>query len=229
MVCLLAWTGCVQVEQDLVLEADGSGSLRIVYGVKDQDLQRMREVARQMAALDPTLVPESADWLTAFDEQVIRSEWEKAAEEGVQLHDVSTRLEGGWRFMTADIRFDSLQQLFNCGMIKDCHIALTRGPNGHYGYLQSISLQQAMKSLPKGMNMATLEPMLAMMLKDFKAEFRVRAPGDIVRTNADQTEGRQAVWRMNGTQADLVSRMQNLNLRLQFDGKNLQIPDAQSL
>ncbi len=225
----LALVGCVQVEQDLVLNQDGTGTLRFVYGVKDQDLQRMRELAKQMAALDPTLAPADVDWLTAFDEQVIRKEWEKVAQEGVQLRDVSTRLENGWRFMTADISFQTLQHLFNCGMIKDCHIALTRGPDGKYGYLQSINVRNSMKSLPKGMDMATLQPMLAMLLKDFRAEIRVKTPGDIVRTNADRTDGRQAIWLMNGTQPDLAARLQNLDLRLLFDGKYLHIADAQSL
>ena len=226
---MLTLSGCVQVEQDLVLKEDGSGTLRFVYGVKDQDLQRMRELAKQMAAIDPTLAPSDVDWLTAFDEKVIRAEWDKVAHEGVILRDVTTKLENGWRFMTANVHFDTLQQLFNCGMIKDCHIALTRGPNGQYGFLQSINAGNAAKSLPKGMDLTTLQPMLAMMLKDFKAEFRIEAPGEILRTNADRTEGRQAIWMMNGGQTDLAARIQNLNLRLMFDGKNLTIPDAQSL
>ncbi len=226
---LAGLTGCVQVEQDLVLNPDGSGTLKVVYGVKEQDLQRMRQLAAQMAAIDPSLAPKDVDWLTAFDEEVIRTEWAKVAQEGVALRSVATSQEGGWRFMTADISFVNLQRLFECGMIKDCHIALTRGPGGQYGYQQSVDVGRSLKSLPAGMDMATLQPMLGMMLKEFKAEFRISVPGDILRTNADRTEGRQAVWSMHGGQADLAKRLQELDLRLMFDGKNLRIADAQSL
>lgn len=226
---MLSFVGCVQVEQDLVLKPDGSGTLTFVYGVKDQDLQRMRQLATQMAAIDPTLAPADVDWLTAFDEDVIRREWAKVQQEGVELRDVKTHVENGWRFMTADIRFVTLQQLFECGMIKDCHMALTRGPNGQYGFEQSVDLRKTMKSLPMGMDMASLQPMITMMMKDFKASFRVEAPGDILRTNADRTEGRQAIWEMNGNQTDLVKRIQNLDFRVMFEGKNLSITDAQSM
>jgi len=221
--------GCVQVEQDLVLKPDGSGTLKFVYGVKDQDLQRMRQLAAQMAAIDPTLAPKDVDWLTAFDEDVIRREWDKVRQDGVDLRDVKTHVENGWRFMTADIHFVTLQQLFECGMIKDCHMALTRGPNGQYGFEQSVDLRKSMKSLPMGMDMASLQPMVTMMMKDFKASFRVETPGNILRTNADRTEGRQAIWEMNGTQTDLVKRIQNLDFRVMFEGKNLRIADAQSM
>jgi hypothetical protein len=79
-----------------------------------------------------------------------------------------------------------------------------------------------------GMDMASMQPMIAMMMKDFKGSFRVEAPGDILRTNADRTEGRAAIWEMHGAQTDLVSRIQSLDFRVMFEGKNLQIADAQS-
>ena len=225
---MVALAGCVQVEQDLMLKPDGSGTLRFVYGVKDQDLQRMRQLATQMAAIDPSLAPADVDWLTAFDEDVIRREWDGVEHKGVELRTVKTHVENGWRFMTANIDFVTLQHLFDCGMIKDCHVALTRGPGGQYGFQQSVDVRKSMKSLPMGMDMASMQPMIAMMMKDFKGSFRVEAPGDILRTNADRTEGRAAIWEMNGTQADLVSRIQSLDFRVMFEGKNLQIADAQS-
>jgi hypothetical protein len=221
-------SGCVKVEQDLVLKPDGSGTLKFVYGVKDQDLQRMRQLAAQMAAIDPSLAKEDVDWLTAFDEGVIRREWDKVDHEGVDLTRVVTELSDGWRFMTADIRFVNLQKLFNCGMIRDCHVALTRGPDGQYGFEQSINLARSMKSLPSGINIETMRPMLAMVIQDFTAVFRIEAPGRIIRSNADRTEGRKAIWEMNGKQADVIARLKNLDMRIMFDGKGLSISDAQT-
>lgn len=220
--------GCVRVEQNLVLNGDGTGTLRFVYSVKDADLKRMSEVAAQMAAIDPSLAPTDVDWLTAFDESVIRSEWSKHQRAGVELTSVQTSLADGWRSMTADIRFDSLQQLFDCGMIKDCHIALTRGPSGQYGYQQSVDLKEASQSLPGGMDLKTLKPVFAMVMKDFKATFRVEVPGKIVRSNGDREEGRAAIWELNGEQEDLMERLQALDLRVMFMGEKLKLADASS-
>jgi hypothetical protein len=222
-------SGCVKVEQDLVLNPDGTGTLKFVYGVKDQDLQRMKQVATQMAAIDPSLVKEDVDWLTAFDETVIRREWEKVDHEGVTLDQVKTELSGGWRYMTANVSFVNLQKLFDCGMIKDCHVALTRGPGGQYGFQQNINLNKSMKSLPPGMDLKTMGPMLAMLMQDFDAVLKVEVPGRIIRSNADRTEGRQAIWEMNGKQPDLITRLQELDLRLMFEGKTLDIADAETM
>lgn len=189
----------------------------------------MRQIATQMAAIDPTLVKEDVDWLTAFDEAVIRREWDKVAQEGVKLDRVVTESTNGWRLMTADIQFVDLQKLFDCGMIRDCHVSLTRGPDGQYGFQQSLTLAKSMKSLPPGIDLKTMGPMLAMMMQDFNAVFRVEAPGRIIRSNADRTEGRKAIWEMNGKQADVISRLQDLDLRMMFEGKKLSIPDAQTI
>jgi len=224
----LSLCGCVRVEQDLVIRPDGSGSLRFVYGVKEQDLERMRQVATQMAAIDPSLAATDVDWLTAFDENVIRREWENMEHDGVKLDRVVTRTQDGWRYMQAEIQFVSLQHLLDCGMLADGHISLTRGPNGQYGYQQSIQAGRVMKSLPPGMEMEALQPMLAMMMRDFNASFSVQAPGRIIRSNAHRTEGSRVIWEFNGQQADVVEKLQNLDLRMMFDGRELKISDAQS-
>jgi hypothetical protein len=228
VVTLLA-AGCVRIEQDLVLQPDGSGTLRFRYEVKDEDIRRMKELSDRMAALDPELAPEDVHWVTAFDEQAIRDAWAASTGPGVTLRDVRTGLEGAWRTMTAEIAFDSLQQLLDCGMVEECTITLTRGAGGQYGYVQAMELGASARSLPGGMDLETLKPMLNLIMKDFRATFRVETPGDIVRSNADREEGRAAVWEITGTQPDLYRRLQDgLLLRIQFAGSELQLADARS-
>lgn len=223
----LVLAGCVRVKQDLLLSPDGSGSLSISYGVKEQDIKRMSEVARQMAAIDPSLAAEDVDWLVAFDEKKIRSEWAKMNPEGVRLLGVSTEDRDGWRYMLADIRFDSLQKLIDSGMLSECQISLTGGPDGQYGFVQGFNLEKATKSLPPGMDISSLRPMMAMMMQDFRGEFTIQTPGRIIRSNADRTENNnKAIWAMNGNQAGLMDKLENFDLRLMFDGKHTTLQDA---
>ena len=223
------FSGCIRLEQDLALNPDGTGELKFVYGVKEQDLQRMREVARQMAAIDPSLAQEDVDWLTSFDEQAIRREWAKAANEGVHLKTVKTESSGGWRYMRAAITFKTLQHLLDCGMIREVTISLTRGPSGQYGFLQSIDTAKASKSLPPGMNLETMGPFLSHLFGDFRADFRVHSPGPIIRSNADRVEGRQAFWSVRGDQPDFLAKIENFNMRLLFDGKGMKIAEAEMM
>lgn len=219
-------SGCVQVSQDLSINSDGTGTLNFIYAVKEQDLQRMREVAKRMAALDPELAEEDVDWLTAFDEDVIRNEWNKTTTPGVSLNSVATELKNGWRTMRAEIGFNSLQRLFDCGMIEECHIALTRGPGGQYGFQQSINVAKMSESLPAGMDLNTLKPLVSMMFKDFRADIRFNAPGEILRSNADKVEGKSAMWSVRGDQPDFMAKLQEFDVRLMFDGKGMKIADA---
>lgn len=223
----LVFTGCVRVRQDLMLNPDGSGSLYIVYGVKEQDIKRMGEVSRQMAAIDPSLTAQDVDWLVAFDEEAIRREWNRTEHDGVRLLGVSTEDRDGWKYMRADIRFDSLQKLIDTGMLSECQISLTRGPNGQYGFIQSFNLEKVAKSLPPGMDISSLRPMMGIMMADFRGEFTVQMPGRIIRSNADKLEREnRAVWAMSGAEPGLMERLENFDIRLMFDGKNTRIADA---
>lgn len=216
------------MEQDLVLQPNGSGHLHIVYGVKEQDLARMRQMTEQMAALDPSLAPSDVDWLTAFDSAVIRREWDKMDHDGVRLDDVVTETRDGWKYMKAKIAFESLQHLLDCGVLSDGHISLTRGPGGQFGYQQTFDIMGAAKSLPRGVDMATIQPVLTMMMRDFHARLAVQAPGNILRSNADRVEGRKAIWEYSGGQNDLMTRLQNIDIRMMFDGRGMTISDARS-
>lgn len=224
---LCALCGCVRVEQDLVLHADGSGVLRIFYAAKEADVMRMRQTSMRMAALDPELVEDDVDWLTAFDEARVRKEWERHRSAGVTLNKVNTSLEDGWRIMRAELSFTSLQNLFDCGMIEQCHIALTRGPDGQYGFQQSIDLSDALQALPAGLDSSSLQGMASVLLGDFHAKFQVETPGPILKSNADRVEkNRRAVWEIEGSDPDALAKLQALDLRLMFDGRALAITDA---
>lgn len=179
-----------------------------------------------MAAIDPALEQEDVDWLTAFDEETIRREWAASANDGVALNSVVTEVKDGWQYMTANISFRTLQDLFDCGMIEDCHISLTRGPAGQYGFQQSISVSKMSESMPAGMNVNSLEPFITALFKDFRADIRFQAPGRILRSNADRTEGRRAIWTVRGSEPDFVTKLQDFDMRLMFDGKGMQIADA---
>jgi len=223
----LVLTGCIRVRQDLLLNPDGSGSIYISYGAKKEDVARMGEVARQMAAIDPSLAKEDVDWLVAFDEEKIRREWNKIPHDGVRLLSVSTEDRDGWRYMRADIRFDSLQKVIDSGMLSECQISLTRGPDGQYGFVQSFNIEKAAKSLPPGMDISSLRPMMSLMMQDFQGEFSLQAPGRILRSNADRVENdNKAIWVMSGKQPDIMDKLENFDLRVMFDGKHTTIRDA---
>lgn len=227
VVTAVLFSGCIRVKQELALKPDGTGTMRITYGVKEDDIAHMKDVSKQMASIDPSLAAENVNWLLAFDEETIRREWNRIPHEGVRLITVTTERLEGWRYMHADIGFQSLQKLIDCGMVSDCRISLTRGPNGQYGYLQSFDVKKAMKSLPPGMDIESLRPMVSMMMEDFRGEFIFTAPGRIMKSNADRVDGGlRATWVIKGTEPDILDRLEQFDLRLIFDGRNTSIGDA---
>jgi hypothetical protein len=218
--------GCVRVNQQLTLESDGSGTLALIYGVKEDDLRRMAEIAETMDALDPAAKPASGDWLNAFDEATIRREWSEGRYVGVELKSVFVRERDGWRFMEAEIGFDSLQHLIDTGLLGECHLSLSRGPDGQYGFLQEFDVAKAARSLPAGMDITSFRPMLGMMMSDFHADLNVSVPGRILRSNSKQVTGRTARWVFDGSEPGLIDRLEQTTLLVLFDGTGLQLAET---
>lgn len=208
------------------MQPDGSGLLRIVYSASEDQAERMRTVASGVAAIDPDITAQDVDWLTSFDEKKIRAEWARHNNPGVTLKDVKTSAAGGWRMMRAEIQFKTLQHLLDCGMVRDCFIALTRGPGGQYGYQQSISTHRIMKSLPPGVDVEHLDLVAGALMEDFRAKFQVVVPGRIIRTNAQRVDGRRAIWEIHGSEPSVLQKIKDIDMRLMFEGRDLKIADA---
>ena len=219
-VVLLAWgaAGCVRMEQALTLNGDGSGNLAIRYGMSLKDLAELEATAKQQLA-EEGMTSEGPVNPFEFDEAEVRKDFEDYAELGVSLKSIKTSEEDGWKYLSLNIAFKTLAGLGQTEFLSDRIVSLKRLADGRYEFVQSVP-PQAQPGPPE------MQDLMKEMMKGFRAALRVTVPGEVVETNADQTDGRTVSWSFDlDKDAKALERIQKASMRVVFQGEGLELAE----
>jgi hypothetical protein len=227
-VLALTAAGCVQVEQVLTLNADGSGSLAVTYAMLKEDIARMEEMSRQALGEGGPLEAADADDPAAmfdFNEDDIREDFKAYEQHGVTLQSVKTEEEAGWKRVHLVVDFKSLEGLTKTEFISDRTVTLAKEADGTYVFRQTAS-QPAPEMPEGGPEAAAVEEAMAQMMKGFRAVMEVRTPGNIVDTNAGEVDDRSARWEFDlSKDPKALKKAQQLDLNVRFEGDGLVLPE----
>ena len=219
---VVGWaSGCVKVEQNLDLKADGSGVIALRYGMSLEDLAEMEAMAK--AQLEEGAGPLESVSPFDFDEAEVRKDFQAYGELGVTLEDLRTEVVDGWKFLSLRIAFTSLKGLGQTEFLSDRMVSLKKMPDGNYEFLQ------AAPPVPEGEDMGAVEGMMAEMMKGFRAVLSFRAPGEVVESNADRRDGRLVEWVFDlDRDPQALKRAQKMALRVVFRGEGLALQEYAS-
>ncbi|WP_328987642.1 hypothetical protein [Thiorhodovibrio winogradskyi] len=227
---VLVLGGCVKVEQTLTLKKDGSGTLDMRYGMSEQTIAQM-EAMEKMAESMGQEASEDVGGETPFDfdEAEIREQFESDAPEGVELVSLQSESLDGWRYMNLKLAFDDLSALKNTEFFSDGAMSLTKNADGNYVLVQSTGAEDAMPpTSPDGSDAATAAMMqqMAAMFAGMRIATTVIAPSEIIESNATDMDGRKASWVFDVDEDPTVlSKLQQMNLRMVFKGKGVEIAE----
>jgi len=209
-----AAAGCMKMEQEVTLKADGSADVHLVFGMK-----------KEMFQGDPAKEAE-------FSEEGFRKRFEEEDRAGVELKSVEVEEKDGWKY--ADIEM-------SC---KDLAIALTTaagdaGPkaksfsltkNDEGNYVLEIKDENAGKigggDMPPEQKKKMQEMMKAQMA-GLRIAITYKLPGDIVETNAHTKGKREASWVFDADKdPDFFEKLEAAGkepIRVVFEGKGLEL------
>ena len=210
-IALIVTAGCVQVDQDLVLSGDGSGTLTMGYTVERETLEAL---SRPVGGPRPPLVTE-AD---------IRRDLAVYAPYGIQT--LGTQVLESASNLTVKIRlgFDDIRTLAHTPFFADNKLRLTRRDEGHWMLEQQLATPDA-QALGPGLQPPDHEPNEGFP-EGFRAVFAVTAPGAIVASNADRVEGRTARWTLGEEgKAESIRFARGTPMRLVFSGEGLALAE----
>ncbi|MCX7007421.1 MAG: hypothetical protein NTY53_09275, partial [Kiritimatiellaeota bacterium] len=131
---LLLMAGCVQIEQDLTLKADGSGTIRFAYAVPDAEQTMMQQAAREMLKHSMALGGNSRLPQDMTDAE-IKKQFEGFAKQGVKLDQLTTERKPGRVIRRGVISFKNLEGLSRA-LLAERTVALTRDARGNFQLLQ---------------------------------------------------------------------------------------------
>lgn len=221
-------TGCFKVDQTLILEEDGSGTVDLTYGMSEESIAQWQDVARNMF---DSSTPDSSSSMMPFDfsDDDIRDDFKEFERDGVTLRSVKTEARDGWKFRRMVIGFKSLAGLAKAGFLADRNISLAKDPQGNYVFIQQAGRGGNLPPELAAFTGTSVDSLFSGMMQGFRAVIRVKTPGRILETNAPEKSDRQARWVFDlESDPEALQKVQEASLRIVFEGKGLDIPAFRS-
>lgn len=220
-------SGCLQVDQQLTLNADGSGLFTFTYGIATETLRQMEAARKTLNELDPraTEAAPEADALLALDAARLRRRLEDLAPLGVTVRAVDESVSNGWKFIHAACAFTNLRVLAESAFFESSSFSLVRRANDQYVMTQRAgSYGRGDMPDPLLLSDAVLAQM-APLLKGLVLDIRFTAPGRILESNG-RFHGPTAHWHYDiETDPLLLSHLRTAQLRVVFEGGGAPLPE----
>ncbi|MBN1676415.1 MAG: hypothetical protein JXR37_35550 [Kiritimatiellae bacterium] len=218
--------GCLKIDHDLTLRADGSGELRLSYGMAQERLDSLA-VMRVLDRLTPAPAAgeEAEAWppvLQVFHdtEEQIRAQFEAREAPGVVVEEITRRTRDTWQYVVVKLRFSDVRELNALPCLAGNGIALQRNGNGDWAL--TFAYGGARVELPEDGSDPDPRKLAMALIAGFRLETRITVPGRIVETDAGKTNGQTAVWIFDhdadfAALKDLPTR----TFRLVFEGRDV--------
>lgn len=220
--CLCAlFVGCVEYQQILTLNPDGSGTLDVTYRVDSDTAQALLQSG--MPGNDRGAgVPGRL-----FDEKQVREDFAPYEAEGVELTFVDITATGRDETMRLGFRFDDLNGILRTPFFAQSTVSLRRDARGDLVLTQTLSGAGPEWGPVIDLSEEKSDAALREQLHGVIVEFRFVVPGAIRTANADRVDGRTAVWVFDpSVDPDALARARKAQFRIVFDGSDSSLPEV---
>jgi hypothetical protein len=180
----LVLAGCFEVNQEITINADGSGQLKAHYAIDKDKLDMMKGVQAgggvEMQGADFPMTEE--DVRKGFD-----------GREGVKLKDVQVEDKEGRRHVRFTVEYRDASELL--GDPKIGKFRLHKDGAGNYVLASVVEKKEKKPQSPEEEMMEKqMRAMLVQMMKGLKFSVKVNTPTQIVATNAHNQADKSATW-----------------------------------
>ena len=233
-------TSCLDLDETMRLEKDGSGSFSIVYGMPEEAMARaqaMVEWQNQFQALhkgeDAETIKQTALNPFLLDEESLRRQFAKYEKSGVKLRRAKATTREGWRYMTLHVTYNSLASLVQTNFFSNPAFSLffgdssfslkrTRKNNyvfdlrvtGNRGGPEPVAPDQEVKEL--------VDP----ILNGFKVNFKMALPAHVFDTNGKLGTSNTVSWVFDyNADPKSIVNLQTNHMMVVFNGKGLDLPE----
>jgi len=223
--------GCIRSESKLTLNADGTAAFEISYSMAEQTIKQLKAVRTLRDDLNQAgdAAPQPS-WQDAFIdvfvdpvEERIREEIAKYEPYGVAAEKVEVQSRNNWRHVVIRIRCSDLPAMGKTHLFGEYGFSLARKDDGTY----LMTRMQRCPPPPAKPDYDDPETarLLGSILAGYSIRISVQVPGRIVGGNAARTSLYSSDWDFDfNRDRDAMTKFQNHELKLQFQGKGLDLP-----
>lgn len=219
MMALVTFTiGCLRMEQNIVINRDGSGRFEMTYGMQEQMVRQM-EAMQAMQAFEENGDDDEVSPFN-FNLDQVRESMKKYEEHGLKVRNVSSETKDGWRYMKIQLEFESIAALAKTDFFEDSNMKLNKVGDRYVFEMKSAEEEEEEDEMSAQM-MAQMAPMFAGM----RVAMNIRVPGRIVEHNATEVKGQTASWVFDVDEdPGAYQKIQQMNIRVVFEGEGIELP-----
>jgi hypothetical protein len=223
--------GCIRSESKLTLNADGTAAFEISYSMAEQTINQIKAVRKLRDDLNQAGdAAQQPSWQDAFIdvfadpvEERIREEIAKYEPYGIAAEKVEVQSRNNWRYMLIKIRCSDLAAMGKTHLFREYGFSLERKDDGTY-LMTRVQQCPPPPAKPDYDDPETAR-LLGSILSGYSIRISVQAPGRIVGGNATRVSLYSADWDFDfNRDHDAMTKFQNHELKLQFQGKGLELP-----
>ena len=227
--------GCVQMYSDTVIEKDGSGKASLKLSISKVVAESMDEM--KAAGMDEDGDMDMLDF-SKIDEKELK---EKAKKHGVKIKKLKKDVVDGRPTLEVNVEFEDLKGLsFVMGGLMGENGGMGIFDNGDGNYVLKTAEYEfedawaeeeiedvEEETTPEEMDPEQMQKQMALMGKlmaasaELEVVMKITTPGDIIESNAPETDGRTSIWTINSS--NMMSAGQDMEPNIVFSGKGLKI------
>jgi len=223
----LAVTGCIEVDQTLTLEPDGSGSLAVSYAVSEQTMRRIEGIhaASERIASDRKLSLERNPWMMlVFDPEALNQRLKQYANKGIYLDRFNASTANAQQNVSFKVSFDSIAEVASADFFASYGFSLIAGERNRMTLITGPWVSNRVTRITDLESPEALT-LLRPLIGNFRFALTIRPPGRVLDTNAHRSTPVNAQWNYDASETPgAFFDFQETPIRLVFDGSRSKIP-----
>jgi len=235
-VIFLPLTGCIKMEHDLRINADGSAVYRLDYAITEQAVTQFRAMFKlknelAVAAGEPPPGPELEPILYVFldpNEADIRTQMKPFESMGVSIRSIRQEPRVAWRHIELQLDIANLAALAGHPFFMKHGFDLRKNTDGQYVWSRAPHIDDV-GAIPVSLSERDLEQ-ITPLLAGFKVVVKVTPPGRILSSTAFRTSAQTAFWEFDFNRQPLaVQMLLRQRFHIVFDAPQAILPELRML
>jgi len=230
----LAGAGCIKMDQEVTLNADGSADVKTHYAMGEQAIAQL-EAMKKMSEQNPDMKVASKGPDLVFDEAKIKAEFEKNQAAGVELKSCKVETKEGWKHAYLEAHCKDLAAAAKgTGSASQGGFSLTKNAEGNYVLEMAGKDKAAGAGARKNLSpeqKAQQDVLMKTMMAGLRIEIKLNVPGDVLETTATSKDKRTATWLLDINDEKFSEKSEALGekgIKVTFSGKGLDLKEFKS-
>ncbi|MFT5240256.1 MAG: hypothetical protein ACI9OU_002486 [Candidatus Promineifilaceae bacterium] len=201
LTAILFSSGCLDAQQTLVIQPDGSGTLAVDYSIAEDTVKRigrMLDLSENLPGSETNAPPASPNdvfigLLFNPKDADVKARLDNYAKLGFEIEDYSFKSKKARRQISFKLKFDDLSVFSKADFFHTYGFSLSKNSQGQY-VIQNSPVTTERPSSEWDFSDPEIKKLVAPFLNGFRFSLKIQLPGRITNSNAHHTRGNELEW-----------------------------------